>query len=115
MAFTCPRCGRTSDHPTDEAEGYCGACNDWMPRILGVNTRTYPKQGAEYPEHGGWNREGCTVRVVLVAGDPRVGDYAAYAGAGSPEWVARYGDKLCFAEACVHFPGQLEEDHYREH
>ena len=29
MAFTCPRCGRTSHHPTDEAEGYCGACHDW--------------------------------------------------------------------------------------
>jgi hypothetical protein len=29
MSFTCPRCGRTSHHPTDEAEGYCGACHDW--------------------------------------------------------------------------------------
>lgn len=26
---TCPRCGRTSRHPTDVAEGYCGACHDW--------------------------------------------------------------------------------------
>lgn len=82
------------------------------PRILGVNTRTYPKQGTEYPEHGGFDLEGSTVLVVLVAGDPRVGDYAAYAGAGSPEWVARHGDKIGFAEACVHFPGQLEADHY---
>jgi len=83
------------------------------PRILGVNTRTYPKQGTEYPEQGGFDPEGCTVRVVLVAGD--IGDYAAYAGAGSPEWVARYGNKLSFAEACVHFPGgQLEADRYRE-
>jgi len=29
MAFTCPRCGRTSHHPDDEREGYCGACHDW--------------------------------------------------------------------------------------
>jgi hypothetical protein len=28
-AFTCPRCGRVSHHPTDLAEGYCGACHDW--------------------------------------------------------------------------------------
>jgi hypothetical protein len=28
-SFTCPRCGRTSHHPTDVAEGYCGACHDW--------------------------------------------------------------------------------------
>jgi hypothetical protein len=29
MAFTCPRCGRTSHHPEDEREGYCGACHHW--------------------------------------------------------------------------------------
>lgn len=29
MSFTCPRCGMTSGHPTDEAEGYCGNCHDW--------------------------------------------------------------------------------------
>jgi hypothetical protein len=27
--FTCPRCGRTSHHPKDAEEGYCGACHDW--------------------------------------------------------------------------------------
>ena len=27
--FTCPTCGRTSAHPEDLAEGYCGACHDW--------------------------------------------------------------------------------------
>lgn len=25
----CPRCGMVSAHPTDAAEGYCGACHDW--------------------------------------------------------------------------------------
>ena len=25
----CPRCGRTSFHPDDEREGYCGNCHDW--------------------------------------------------------------------------------------
>ena len=29
MAYTCPRCRRTSYHPVDAAEGYCGACHDW--------------------------------------------------------------------------------------
>lgn len=29
QSFTCPRCGRTSRHPVDVAEGYCGACHDW--------------------------------------------------------------------------------------
>ena len=34
MAFTCPRCGATSHHPVDEAEGYCGRCNDWTGKTL---------------------------------------------------------------------------------
>jgi hypothetical protein len=28
-AFTCPRCGRTTHHPVDVAESYCGACHDY--------------------------------------------------------------------------------------
>lgn len=30
--FTCPRCARTSYHPQDLEEGYCGACHDWTGR-----------------------------------------------------------------------------------
>lgn len=29
MPFTCPRCGRTSPHPEDARQGYCGACHDF--------------------------------------------------------------------------------------
>jgi hypothetical protein len=29
VTFTCPRCGMTSHHPTDDLEGYCGNCHDW--------------------------------------------------------------------------------------
>jgi len=29
VSFTCPRCGRISHHPADEAEQYCGACHDF--------------------------------------------------------------------------------------
>lgn len=29
VSFTCPRCGMSSHHPVDIAEGYCGACHDW--------------------------------------------------------------------------------------
>lgn len=32
MAFTCPRCSRTSHGPADEREGYCGACRDFTGR-----------------------------------------------------------------------------------
>ena len=40
LAFTCPRCSRTSHHPTDLIEGYCGRCHDWtgsdpMPDVVG--------------------------------------------------------------------------------
>lgn len=29
MAITCPYCGRTSHHPQDEANRYCGSCHWW--------------------------------------------------------------------------------------
>jgi hypothetical protein len=28
-SIACPRCNRTSHHPTDVREGYCGFCHDW--------------------------------------------------------------------------------------
>jgi hypothetical protein len=68
--------------------------------ILGVNRRTYPSQQGS----------AVSVLVVLVAGE--VGDYAAYAGCGDSEWVARHGDKISFEEACQHFP-YLERERYR--
>ena len=74
-------------------------------KIMGVNTRSYPSE---------WQAEGYVdVVTVLVAGD--IGDYAAYSGQGKPEWVARFGNKVRFEEACCHFPGgQLEKARYRE-
>jgi hypothetical protein len=74
-------------------------------KILGINDRSYPNEtyyGQSY----------VVVRVVLVAG--AVGDYAAYIGVGSAEFVKRFGNKLSFEEACCHFPGgQLEKERYR--
>ena len=75
-------------------------------KILGVNDRWYPAQRPTTED----GRTG--VIVVLVEGS--IGDYAAYAGCGDPEWVARCGDKISFTEACCHFPdGQLDEERYR--
>lgn len=42
--FTCPRCGRTSHHPRDIAQGYCGACHAW----IGGEKR--PRRLAEQPQ-----------------------------------------------------------------
>lgn len=30
MSFTCPACGRTSYHPEDEKQRYCGACREFF-------------------------------------------------------------------------------------
>lgn len=29
-SFTCPKCERTSHHPMDVLEQYCGACHEWF-------------------------------------------------------------------------------------
>lgn len=36
MSYTCPDCGKTSFHPVDEVEGYCGACHKYtrLPQLL---------------------------------------------------------------------------------
>ena len=72
--------------------------------ILGTDRRGYPVQY-------GFAAGIIDITVVLVAGD--IGDYAAYAGSGEPEWIALHGDKLSFKEACAHFPSGLEEERYR--
>lgn len=78
-------------------------------RILGVNLRCYPQE----PGSAGRIFDDVKVKVVLVAGD--IGDYAAYAGIGSDEWVALRGNKISFEEACIHFPGgQLKRELYRD-
>jgi hypothetical protein len=79
-----------------------------MRKILGINERWYPKAGELL--------ERVPITVVLVEGD--IGDYSAYVGGGpkeAVEWIARYGDKISFEEACVHFPGgQLKRELYRD-
>jgi len=37
LSITCPRCGRTSYHPKDIAEGYCGRCHDWTTGVPSGN------------------------------------------------------------------------------
>jgi hypothetical protein len=72
-------------------------------KILGVSDRWLPA-----PPMG---LQRVRVVVVLVAG--AIGDYAAYIGAGPPEFVKRHGDKISFEEASSQFPGQLEKERYR--
>lgn len=70
--------------------------------IIGISEKCYPVQG------GGEIK----LLAVLVLGE--VGDYACYAGYGTPEWVARFGDKISFEHASAHFPGgQLKRELYR--
>jgi hypothetical protein len=88
------------------------------PNIIGVNIRYYPIQasvvGHKPIDFGGemidQAENTLPTTAVLVGGD--IGDYACYVGHGKAEWVARHGDKICFAEAQVQFPG-LEKENYR--
>jgi hypothetical protein len=47
VSVTCPRCGRTSHHPDDVAEGYCGACHDWTSPRANVWRIVRPQLAAQ--------------------------------------------------------------------
>ncbi len=74
-----------------------------MSKIIGVNKRYYPSEINPY-------NPPATV-CVLVQGD--IGDYAAYVGHGSDDFVMRWGNKISFEEAKVQFPGIVKEK-YRD-
>ena len=69
-------------------------------KILGIDRRSLPT--AIYGR--------IDMTIILVAG--QVGDYAAYRGCGSDQFVIDHGDKLTFAEAEGHFFG-LKKERYR--
>lgn len=76
--------------------------------IIGCNERWYMPESE--PDKCDGSRMVC-VRTVLVEGC--IGDYAAYQGIGSREYVRDHGDKVSFKEAQVHFCGSLEVEKYR--
>jgi hypothetical protein len=77
-------------------------------RILGSDERWYMPESELNKFDGSKMLCVCT---VLVEGE--IGDYAAYQGIGSKEYVASDGDKVSFAEAQVHFCNGLEKERYR--
>jgi hypothetical protein len=50
LSITCPRCGRTSQHPDDVREGYCGACHDWTGLPAGVTSGDALREAREIRE-----------------------------------------------------------------
>ncbi len=75
-------------------------------KILDTDTKNYPRQ---LP--GPCMTAGRSIVFVLV--DDDIGHCACFAGHGEPEWVARFGDKLVFEEARIHFP-TIARNKYRD-
>jgi hypothetical protein len=73
-----------------------------MSKIIGKNERWYISE------------TGAQVSVVTVLVEGTIGDYTAYSGIGSPEYVAQRGNKISFAEACIYFPFRLMKEKYKE-
>lgn len=72
-SITCPRCSRTSYHPEDIKQGYCGFCHWWtsdsqlgQPGVIAQaesEGAIMPLPGAERPKkhsRGWWRRRGVT-------------------------------------------------------
>jgi hypothetical protein len=74
-----------------------------MNDIIGVDKRCYPSNLTD--------RGYVEITVVLVEG--AIGDYAAYIGHGTKDFIRSSGDKLSFREAQQHFP-DIEKEKYRE-
>ena len=73
-------------------------------KILSTNVRYYPGPTV-------MDRHVPTM-AVLVAGE--IEDYAVYVGHSTDaQFVAMYGDKVSFEEACAQFSG-LQREHYRD-
>lgn len=63
MPFTCPDCGRTSSHPHDEQNQYCGNCHQFktpedirLRRLLWLYTPE-AREWLDQVETGGHQRE----------------------------------------------------------
>lgn len=85
-------------------------------KIISVNRRHYPAQASvigHLPFMAGVDQSDNPPPTLTVLVEGEIGDYAAYTGHGDPQWVARHGDKISFAEACIHFRG-IEKEKYRE-
>lgn len=72
-----------------------------MTKILEIDEQYYPTQYGDV----------VSLRVVLVEGN--IGDYAAYAGIGTTQFVAAMGNKISFDMANAVFGGKLERKKYR--
>lgn len=51
ISITCPRCNRTSHHPEDVRNGYCGNCHDWTDGHLSATIRSMEVE--KLPAHTG--------------------------------------------------------------
>lgn len=116
----CTQCIRTTGSPCSwVAADLCSACV--APRSTLEAFHALPAH-AETPNHevlavieSGWLPTQSPigkVRITAVLLSGRIGDYCAYVGVGTTEWVANQGNKLPLAVASILFPG-IEERRYR--
>lgn len=63
-SITCPLCGRTSHHPKDIEEGYCGACHWWTGRtdMLAARLETWVSEYSEQRKVP----EGCALHPAVL-------------------------------------------------
>jgi hypothetical protein len=124
MAFTCPRCGRASQHRDDESQGYCGACHDWTGLDVTYGCAGCGGSFPVPPSHVGavWCPCGSPERMspvlapsppvlqARVTADPSVppGQVLMVSGAhGLSQFIGRTSEELFFT--CEQ-PGQVSAD-----
>jgi hypothetical protein len=80
-SITCPQCGRTSYHPEDVRQRYCGSCHQFHSDMeRGSKLRTY-KPGIHQCPHCGKLND-CAAHARGPGGSPAPGDITICAGCG---------------------------------
>ncbi len=68
MAYTCPRCGRTSHHPADEQFRYCEACHRFEDEPTADDVRMVAVHPVLWGELRRWLRS----RGLILRRIPRI-------------------------------------------
>jgi hypothetical protein len=87
VSYTCPECGRTSHHPEDERNSYCGACRQFTGAAAG-GYRVL--KAVSFTAARDLDASGMRVAVSVLLQAPAARQYVTGACAGGDAFIGRW-------------------------